>query len=250
MSRSLLWYVLLFLLAPLTAAFADEADRFFQESLPLMEKRDYSGALELLQRAHQLEPDSPGIVFNLGTAANYTKNFELGVTAFRRYRELKPDDARGLPKLIQAYQGAGQIEQAEKVIDELRTWWKEGKLADTAMQGEKSFLRDVFSEGKYQVLVFEIFEPDTEKREHTWDFCLLNSEGRQVATIFVMEDKLASDEIVRQTGQIPYFFNFRWSQGGGQLIGVTKRRPTYTEASGIVRRVLKEETVGPLLELP
>ncbi len=94
-----------------------------------MERRAYKGALELLRQAQKLEPDSPGIVFNLGMAANYTGDFEQGIAAFRHYRELQPDDPRGLSKLIQAYQGAGLIKQAETTIDDLRTWWREGRLA-------------------------------------------------------------------------------------------------------------------------
>ncbi len=249
MNRSLLFSLLLLLFVP-TSAFANEADRLFEESLPFLEKRDYKGALDLLRRAHELEPDSPGIVFNFGMASSYTGDFDQGITAFRLYRKLKPDDARGLSKLIQAYQGAGQIDQAEQTIGELRTWWKDGRLASTPMEEEKSFVREVFFEGKYQVMAFEFFEPNPDTRDHAWDFCLLNSEGQQVAMIYVMEDRMASEEIVKQTGQTPYFFNIRWAQGGRKLIGMTKRQPTYSEASAIVRRVLKEENVGPIIELP
>lgn len=245
MNRGLLLAVLLLLFFP-TATLADEADRLFQESIPFMEKRDYKSALELLRRAHQIEPDSPAIVFNLGMTANYTGDFELGITAFRQYRELKPDDNRGLTKLIQSYQGAGLDEQAENVIDELRTRWKAGRLANTPMEKERSFAREIFFQENYQVMAFEFFEPNPETREHTWDFCLLNSEGQQDAMIYVMEDKMASEEIVKQTGQTPYFFNIRWAQGGRKLIGMTKRKPTYAETASIVRRVLNNEKVGPL----
>lgn len=229
---------------------AEDVDELFETGVKFLQKKEYQSALEYLARAHDLAPDEPGIVFNLGFAANLSGNYERGVSAFLRYRELMPQDSRGLTKLIQSYQGLGLEEKAVSVIDELRSWWKAGRLAETPMEKERSFVREIYQEGQYQVMVFEFFEPDLAAREHTWDFCVLDSNGRQVAMYYVMFDLVATEHITAESGNTPVFFNVRWTEGGRSLVGMTERPPTYTEAVSVVRRAMKGEKVGPVISLP
>lgn len=229
---------------------AQDVDSLMRQGKTRLETQDYAGALEFFRQAFERSPDNPEVVFNTGMAANLSGDFDLGVAAFTRFRELVPDEPRGLTKLIQAYQGAGKDREAEAVIDDLRVWWKDGRLDDTVMAEERSFVREQFQAEGYLVMVFEFFEPNFEEREHTWDFCVLKNGKEQVAMYYVMFDQIASADIVAKTGQTPYFFNVRWSGGGGTLVGMTERKPTYAEAASIVKQSMAGKKVGPSIKLP
>ena len=121
------------------ATLAQDVESLFEQGAACLEAGDGQGALKYFQQAAELEPNEPGIVYNTGIAASMTGDYTLSIASFSRYRQLVPDDALGLTKLIQAYQGAGQDSEAEQQIAELRRWWKAGKLRDTYIAKERSF---------------------------------------------------------------------------------------------------------------
>ena len=231
------------------ATLAQDVESLFEQGAACLEAGDGQGALKYFQQAAELEPNEPGIVYNTGIAASMTGDYTLSIASFSRYRQLVPDDALGLTKLIQAYQGAGQDSEAEQQIAELRRWWKAGKLRDTYIAKERSFLRDRFRVGKYEIMAFEFVEPNHKEREHTWDFCIMEG-TKQVGMIYVMLDEAANEVSGLEDGATPYYFDVRWQGGGGTLVGVTERRPTYAEAAAVVKRALSGEKVGPLIKLP
>jgi tetratricopeptide (TPR) repeat protein len=236
----MLWLlVLLMLVAPVLA---QDVNSLFQQATQRAQAKDYPAALKLFDEALKLEPKNAAVLFNAGLAAYMAEDYPAAIGYWERFRQADPGEVRGRTKLVQALQAAGRTADAQAQVQELVKLWKTGGITDKIMVEERSFVRDQFKVGKLQVMAFQFFVPDPKRREHTYDFVVLDEKGERQAMYYFMFDEMAS-----QQGQ--YYFDMR-NAGGRRNIGITPRKPTYEEAAAIVRRVLKGEKLGKLINLP
>jgi tetratricopeptide (TPR) repeat protein len=64
-----------------------------------MTRHDYRQAEDAYRRALEQEPESADLLNELGYAATYAGDFDGGLAALRRYRQLRPNDANALDSL-------------------------------------------------------------------------------------------------------------------------------------------------------
>ena len=79
----------------------------------LMQAGDMVPALEALQRADQLEPDTPLTLAALGLAMNVRKMYDEARAVLLRSLELAPDSPEAVAALAEAEAGLGNVDAAE-----------------------------------------------------------------------------------------------------------------------------------------
>jgi tetratricopeptide (TPR) repeat protein len=122
-----------------------------------MEARDYAGALAAFQRCAQLAPKDDRCPYNGGLAAYLDGKFGVAVEQWKRAKALDARSWRVRAKLIQAYQGAGDLrgrdaERAELFAQRARA--AEGDELRTL----DSYCREQWTFGAYRVMAFEYFD--------------------------------------------------------------------------------------------
>ena len=123
-----------------------------------MEKRDYAAALKQYRVVLAAEPDAPSSLWNGGTAAFFTGDFELAMLYFTRLQKQEPKDGALLAKRIQAAQEAGDSKTRDALRAEIYALRKSGEDS-TDYTARPSYCRDQFfvgeGENRDQVLAFE-----------------------------------------------------------------------------------------------
>jgi len=84
------------------------------------ERKNYEKAVQLLQKARNLNPDSPAVLRYLGHALFRLKKPKEAMSFIRKAIDLAPDDKESLYTLGECYQEANQIEQAVRIFNHLR----------------------------------------------------------------------------------------------------------------------------------
>ncbi len=74
-------------------------------------------ALELLQRAHRLEPDNPHILGELGQAAQAAGQVDRATEHYQRALAMAPDDVAALCGLAQVHERMHRLDQAAQLLD-------------------------------------------------------------------------------------------------------------------------------------
>lgn len=218
-------------------ALAQDARELLEQGNALADRGDPAGALVLYRKALELEPDKPVLLYNAGMAAYLTGQFVESAQLFKRYRVAQPDDWRGLTKLIQAYQAAGDSSSADAAVVELRTWRKAGTSADLTRQ--KAFVRDQFVIDGDRVFVFERFVQGDGDLQRIWEFVLVGSDNKPKRVYYVEFDR-ASTRMAREQGNKDvelHFFDMD-DPSGHTTFGQIDHRPTYAEAAERMKTII------------
>ena len=80
------------------------------------EKGDWSGAIELLSLAEELEPNETGVLSGLGACLLQMGNAEEAVPYFSRVVDLEPHSVDACCNLGMAYSATGQLKEAEEAF--------------------------------------------------------------------------------------------------------------------------------------
>jgi tetratricopeptide (TPR) repeat protein len=128
----------------------------FNQGAELMGRRKYAEALEQFHEALAIIPDEPAILYNAGLAAYLARDYAAAVESWKRQKT--KDETNGMlrSKLIQAYQGMGNLKERDAERAALIELWKSGK--DPELKGRTEFCRDQFEVIGRKVMVFELFE--------------------------------------------------------------------------------------------
>ena len=133
----------------------------FKAGNAAMEKREYAAALKQYRIVLAAEPDAPSSLWNGGTAAFFTGEFEAAMLYFTRLQKQEPKDGALLAKRIQTAQ---QLEDF-KTRDALRAQifaLRESGEDESGYTKKPSYCRDQFFVGtgadKNQVLAFEYWK--------------------------------------------------------------------------------------------
>ena len=112
-------------------------------------------ALEMLKHMEKLEPDDPGVLFDIGVRYYNMEKYDEAAKYFDKVLSLRPDDVNALNNKGLALFNAGKLDEAEKIFIELVkkkpdnsdywgalavTWAKmeKGKKATTAFEIQKA----------------------------------------------------------------------------------------------------------------
>jgi tetratricopeptide (TPR) repeat protein len=84
------------------------------------ERKNYEKAVQLLQQARAIDPDSPAALRYLGHSFFRLKKPKEAMNFIRKAIDLAPDDKESLYTLGECYQEANQIDQALRIFNHLR----------------------------------------------------------------------------------------------------------------------------------
>jgi tetratricopeptide (TPR) repeat protein len=84
------------------------------------ERKNYEKAVQLLQQARTLDPDSPAVLRYLGHAFFRLKKPKDAMNFIRKAIDLAPEDKESLYTLAECYQEANQTDQALRIFNHLR----------------------------------------------------------------------------------------------------------------------------------
>ena len=83
-------------------------------------------ATQASERARVLAPDSPEVLHAQASVQLFTARYGDAITTYKRTLALQPNSAEAVLGLAKAYNGAGQIDDAERTFTRairLRSWW-------------------------------------------------------------------------------------------------------------------------------
>ena len=145
--------------AAIDGATPDDAalETAFQAGNALMEKRDYAAALQQYRIVLAAQPDEPSSLWNAGSAAFFTGDFQAAATYFDRLQKQEPKDGALLAKRIQTAQELGDLKTRDALRAQIFALRKSGADASGYTAGP-SYCRDQFFVGKDQILAFEYWE--------------------------------------------------------------------------------------------
>ncbi len=188
-------------------------------------------ALPKLRQELAVSPNDPDLLYWSGSAAYSTGDFALAASFWTRLLALEPDGLRAKIKLVQAYQGLGNIPARVRARETLFT--TRARVSPTTA----NYVRDHVWLPPYNVVVYENFEPanangiwlyfqvyegDTKPGWHVE--LHVASPGAQT---------LAETEGGVQAGQTLYFID--WIQGPAQtLVGCATGDTAYDDIRSTV----------------
>jgi tetratricopeptide (TPR) repeat protein len=97
----------------LTRVYPDVAQHHYLYGIALMQLGDMITAVDVLQRASQLEPDRPLTLIALGLAFNNRKMFTEADPSLSRALELEPDNLEAIAAMAETDEGLGRTDAAE-----------------------------------------------------------------------------------------------------------------------------------------
>ena len=145
------------------AATADEAalETAFKAGNAAMEKRDYITALKHYRVVLAAQPDEPSSLWNGGSAAFFTGDFNAAQTYFDRLQKQEPKDGALLAKRIQTAQELGDLKLRDALRNQIFALRKSGDDGSEYTDAPR-YCRDQFFVGKdqnkLQVLAFEYWD--------------------------------------------------------------------------------------------
>ena len=147
----------------------------FDQAVSLFEAGDHEAAIPLLQSALQAYPDATGALWNLGISALLTERYDLAAITWKHYREIAPQDWKALSKLIQAYQGSGNMERRDYVRNELIKLYESD--TDSSLSNEDRYCREQYRIEDGSVLVHEYFQPFSSATAKIYEFFFTDAQG-------------------------------------------------------------------------
>ncbi len=150
----------LWLYAASAPGVAPQDENPFDRGVRLYEQGQYAASITPLEQALNRYPEGSNILWNLGLASAAAGQPEKALTYWQRYRTLRSEDWRVLPKLIQTYQALGRIEPRDETLAELLRL--RAQTQDPEFLEARWFCREQFEMDGRRVLAYQFFEPSGE----------------------------------------------------------------------------------------
>ena len=124
-----------------------------------MAARDYAGAFALFQRCARIAPNDDRCPYNGGIAAYLEGKLDVAAEQWKRAKVLDANNWRVHAKLIQAYQGIGDLRARDAERAELFAQWSRAAEGDE-LRNLNDYCRDQWTFGAYRVMGIESFKTD------------------------------------------------------------------------------------------
>ena len=216
----------------------------FDRGVRLYEQGKHAESIAPLEHALNRYPEGSNILWNLGLASAAAGQPEKALTYWQRYRTLRSEDWRVLPKLIQTYQALGRIELRDETLAELLRL--RAQTLDPEFLDARWFCREQFKMNGRRVLVYQFFEPSGEWMQF-YRFLVRNAEGEKDFYISLGSYDMTT-QISRELGEIKedervYHFDGYYPDGLHRTFGFLdgKTPPTYDEIRPTILKILKGE---------
>jgi len=196
-NRFLLAVVLLLLGLQLNVHAETENTAEYRERLAA--ERKYPEALRAYRDALTKDPKNPVLLYNAGLMAYLAEKPKEAIEFWSKGRKIEPDNWHLRPKLIQAYEAAGDRKKRDAERAELYKLRKNAKNEE--LKNLKYYCRDQFSVGKARVMVLEYFEL-TGERAVRFSFLVLKPNSRDIESRYTLESDSTTDQIAKEAKEI------------------------------------------------
>ncbi len=231
-----------------TPGVAPQNEDPFERGIRLCEQGKHVECIHSLEKALNRYPEGSNILWNLGLASAASGQHEKALTYWQRYRKLRFEDWRAIPKLIQTYQALGRMQERDKWLDTLfrlrnSTWddeWKETPY----------FCREQFRLSGRLIMAFQYFEPKGERMQFYF-FSVVGNGGKEHFYIslgsYEFTNQASHEMDLLEEDQRVYHLDGYYKGGGHKTFGFLHRKqtPAYDEIRPIVVKILKGE-IPPL----
>ncbi|MGZ4985210.1 MAG: tetratricopeptide repeat protein [Chthoniobacterales bacterium] len=215
------------------------AESAFQKAVGLMGKRQFREAIPYLERVRKELPENSSVLWNLGIARAELREHERAIEVWKTYCRIVPDDWQGKAKLIQAYQGMGDLKARDAEIGDL--YKLRETSSDPKLKSAEKFCREQTVIGGRSVFAFEYFSPEGARRRYL-RFSVLNKDGTEdfYLSLGSYDD---TTEIARELGQISkeqrIYHLDEYRKNAHRTYGMFQEQPDYDKVREIVLSVLE-----------
>lgn len=108
-------------------------------------------SMTLLAETARKHPDSIYVWFNIGFIQVQSEEYARAIEAFERVLEISPDYKQGQFALACAYAGAGELDTAWPMLEELADW--NPVVFAKWMEGDKPYLNAITEDARYPTLI-------------------------------------------------------------------------------------------------
>ncbi|MCH8933282.1 MAG: hypothetical protein E2O45_03570 [Nitrospina sp.] len=234
----------LFLYAASAPGMAPQEEYPFDRGVRLYEQGKHAESIAPLEHALNRYPEGSNILWNLGLASAAAGQPEKALTYWQRYRTLRSEDWRVLPKLIQTYQALGRIELRDETLAELLRL--RAQTLDPEFLDARWFCREQFKMNGRRVLAYQFFEPSGEWMQ-LYRFSVADAGGKEAFFIslgsYEMTHQLSRELGDIQTDERVYHFDGYYPDGVHKTFGFlnAKTAPSYDAIRPTVLEILKGE---------
>lgn len=220
----------------------------FEKGILLYDRGEYAESIPYLEKALNRYPEGSNILWNLGLASAAAGQHEKALTYWQRYRKLRSEDWRAVPKLIQTFQALGRIKHRDETLAVLFNLREQ--TLDPQFKEVKIFCREQFKVNGRLVLAYQFFEPAGDWMQ-LYRFLVRNAEGEKDFYISLGSYDMTT-QISRELGDIRkdervYHFDGYYPDGLHRTFGFLdgKTPPTYDEIRPTIQKILEGE-IKPL----
>lgn len=202
-------------------------ESLFEKGVLLYEQGKFAESIPYLEKALNDYPESSNILWNLGLASAAAGQHAKALTYWKRYRKVRFEDWRVVPKLIQTYQTLGRIKQRDEAIATL--FRLREKTRDPKLKELPLFCREQFKVNGQLIMAYQFFEPSGEWMQF-YRFLAIDSKGHK--EFFVSLGSYESTtQISRELGEIKanerlYHFDGYYPGGLHKTFGFLKGETT------------------------
>lgn len=221
----------------------------FRKAVEFTKASQYAEAIPLLLIAYNAYPENENILWNLGIASAEINASSEALKYWLSYRKLKPQDWRGLAKLIQTYQALGDMDARDRersALFELRRF----SLPDSEISKVEYFCREQMIIAKKKTFAYEFFEPKG-KRPIFLMFVFPSISGAEEFRI-TLGSYDSTNQIAWETGSLSkdkrLYHIDRSDRSGHSTYGFYESKPSYETVRTMVNEILNDQ-VKPLSSL-
>lgn len=221
-----------------------QGSSLFEKGVLLYEQGRFEESIAYLEKALNRYPEGSNVLWNLGLASVAAGQHAKALTYWKRYRKVRSEDWRAVPKMIQAYQALGRTDKRDETIAalfDLRKQTRDPKLKDIP-----AFCREQFKVNGQLVMAYQLFEPSGEWMQF-YRFLVIDPEGREEYFISLGSYETTT-QISRELGEIDaderlYHFDGYYPDGVHKTFGFLKGKatPSYDNIRPAVLKILTRE---------
>ena len=174
----------------------------FEAGIEMAEAKKHREAIAFFLIANQAQPDSVGVLWNLGISSAEIGEHREALKYWQAFRKQRPQEWRGLAKLVQTYQALGDIAARDReraaLIEQYKNAPPQSDLGRTEM-----FCREQMVIAGRKVLGFEYFAPQGERRVFYAFIVVSEADGNQEDFRLSLGSYDATTQIAWEMGSLP-----------------------------------------------